>query len=938
MADGSIIIDTRLDTTGVQKGIQKLQSAVKTGLTAVTGAATAFAGYAVKVGSDFEASMSKVQAISGATAEEIGQLEAKAKEMGASTKFSATESAEALQYMAMAGWKTNDMLGGLEGIMNLAAASGEDLALTSDIVTDALTAFGLKASDSGHFADVLAKASSNANTNVAMMGYTFKYAAPLAGALGYSIEDTALAIGLMANAGIKSETAGTALRSMFSNLTSAVELTGDKLGKYVIDTQNADGSMVPLKETLDDLRYAFSQMTEAEKTANAESIAGKEAMSGLLAIVNASEADYEKLANAIADSDGAAKEMAETMQDNLQGKFTIMKSALEGLGISFYDYLETPLKEVVDEATDYLVRLNNSLKNVGLVGFSDSWKQILGEILEEIAAKGPEMIKAAGDLILDFLDGIEQNSDEVAAAGVELVIAFSEAMLKVTVKLADVGLALVVSLVQYLVSNASRLGPVALNLVVQFVTGLISGKVKLAKPAKELIEELAGKLKTNITSKIPEVGRQLVNGLIQGIKSGWGNLKGFVGGWANDIVNSVKSKFGIHSPSAVFRDQVGRMLGLGMMQGLESTEELLIDTVETIGERLIDANVSVQEKLKLLDIEAARERAEAMEEYGIENIDAMYNAFVEAEQSNIEEKQARLEEIELALQKDKNDKKLLAEQEALQNDVALLEEFKSNYEATYQDMVSAYEKAYDAIMDKQTKLEEKLQAFGELYEALLDEDGRATGEIRLADLQGQIDTITAYGDSLEALKAKGSVTQEFLDEILAMSVEDGLKYMQLLLDQTDEDFDNYLNLWKEKQKKSKEIAQKYYKDQFELLKRDFNDKIQKQMGLLPDQARKIGLDAAKNLAQGIRNNSGQVFSAIDAIIAKMEEMEAAANAAKWAAEEAASAQSEYAAAASYSITNDSRNISQNVNFYSNTPTPAESYRAVRQAGKELAGL
>ncbi len=937
MADGSIIIDTRLDTTGVQKGIQKLQSAVKTGLTAVTGAATAFAGYAVKVGSDFEASMSKVQAISGATAEEIGQLEAKAKEMGASTKFSATESAEALQYMAMAGWKTNDMLGGLEGIMNLAAASGEDLALTSDIVTDALTAFGLKASDSGHFADVLAKASSNANTNVAMMGYTFKYAAPLAGALGYSIEDTALAIGLMANAGIKSETAGTALRSMFSNLTSAVELTGDKLGKYVIDTQNADGSMVPLKETLDDLRYAFSQMTEAEKTANAESIAGKEAMSGLLAIVNASEADYEKLANAIADSDGAAKEMAETMQDNLQGKFTIMKLALEGLGISFYDYLETPLKEVVDEATDYLVRLNNSLKNVGLVGFSDSWKQILGEILEEIAAKGPEMIKAAGDLILDFLDGIEQNSDEVAAAGVELVIAFSEAMLKVTVKLADVGLALVVSLVQYLVSNASRLGPVALNLVVQFVTGLISGKVKLAKPAKELIEELAGKLKTNITSKIPEVGRQLVNGLIQGIKSGWGNLKGFVGGWADDIVNSVKNKFGIHSPSAVFRDQVGRMLGLGMMQGLESTEELLIDTVETIGERLIDANVSVQEKLKLLDIEAARERAEAMEEYGIENIDAMYNAFIEAEQSNIEEKQARLEEIELALQKDKNDKKLLAEQEALQNDVALLEEFKSNYEATYQDMVSAYEKAYDAIMDKQTKLEEKLQAFGELYEALLDEDGRATGEIRLADLQGQIDTITAYGDSLEALKAKGSVTQEFLDEILAMSVDDGLKYMQLLLDQTDEDFDNYLNLWKEKQKKSKEIAQKYYKDQFELLKRDFNDKIQKQMGLLPDQARKIGLDAAKNLAQGIRNNSGQVFSAIDAIIAKMEEMEAAANAAKWA-EEAASAQSEYAAAASYSITNDSRTISQNVNFYSNTPTPAESYRAVRQAGKELAGL
>ena len=938
MADGSIIIDTKLDSTGFQKGIQKLQGAAKTGLAALGGVVSGFGAYAIKAGSDFEASMSKVGAISGATAEDMELLTAKAKEMGAATKFSASESAEALQYMAMAGWKTEDMLGGLEGIMNLAAASGEELALTSDIVTDALTAFGLKASDSGHFADVLAKASSNANTNVAMMGYTFKYAAPLAGALGYSIEDTALAIGLMANAGIKSETAGTALRTMFSELTGVVELSGEKLGKYTLDMQAADGSMVPLKETLDSLREAFSQMTEAEKLANAESLVGKEAMSGLLAIVNASEADYQKLSAAIADSDGAAKAMAETMQDNLQGQITVMKSALEGLGITFYGSLETPLKEVVETGIDYINRLNNSLKNCGFQGFSSTWKQILGEMLETTAQQGPEMVESAANLLLDFLDGIEQNSDEVAAAGVELVIALAQAMLKVTVKLGDVGLQLILSLVQYLWDNASRLGPVALGLVVQFATGLLSGKVKLAKPAKELIEETAKKLKAHTVDKIPEVGRQLVNGLIQGIKSGWGNLKNFIGGWADDIVTSVKNKFGIHSPSVVFKEQVGRMLGLGLQQGLESTEDLLVDTVETIGERLIDANLSAQEKLRLLEGEKARERAEQMQAYGIENIDAMYNAFLEAEQAKIAEKQARLEEIELALQKSKNDKKLLAEQEALQNDVVLLEQFKSNYEATYNNMVQAYEKAYDAIMDKQTKLEEKLQAFGQLYEALLDEDGKATGNIKLADLQGQIDTITAYGDSLEALKAKGSVTQEFLDEILAMSVEDGLKYMQLLLDQTDVDFENYINLWKEKQKKSKEIAQKYYKDQFDLLKRDFNDKIQKQMGLLPEQARKIGLDTAKSLAQGIRNNSGQVFSAIDAIIEKMQEMEAAANAAQRAAEEAASVQGDYAAASSYSVTNNSRTLHQNVNFYSNTPTPGESYRAVKQAGKELASL
>ena len=245
----------------------------------------------------FEAAMSQVEAISGATGTEMVKLTEKAKEMGATTKFTAQESAEAFNYMAMAGWKTDDMLSGIEGILNLAAASGEDLALTSDIVTDALTAFGLQAGDSAHFADVLAMASSNANTDVAKMGYTFKYAAPLAGALGYTIEDTALAIGMMANAGIKSETAGTALRTMFSELTGTIELTGKKLGKYVLDMEKADGSMVPLRETLVSLREAFSQMSDAEQAANAESLVGKEAMTGLLAIVNETEENFKKLTN-----------------------------------------------------------------------------------------------------------------------------------------------------------------------------------------------------------------------------------------------------------------------------------------------------------------------------------------------------------------------------------------------------------------------------------------------------------------------------------------------------------------------------------------------------------------------------------------------------------------------------------------------------------------
>lgn len=265
-------------------------------------------GYAaIKTAADFDSAMSQVAAVSGATGDDLRALRDKAREMGEKTKFSASEAAEAMNYMAMAGWKTEAMLSGIDGIMNLAAASGEDLATTSDIVTDALTAFGLSAEDSTHFADILAAASSNANTNVAMLGETFKYCAPIAGALGFSAEDTAEAIGLMANAGIKSTQAGTALRSIMNNLAGEVKICGDALGEVVISTTNSDGSMRDLSDILGDCRSAFSQLTEAEQAQAAEALVSKNAMSGFLALMNAAPADVEKLSGAIADCDGTAE-------------------------------------------------------------------------------------------------------------------------------------------------------------------------------------------------------------------------------------------------------------------------------------------------------------------------------------------------------------------------------------------------------------------------------------------------------------------------------------------------------------------------------------------------------------------------------------------------------------------------------------------------------
>lgn len=330
--------------SGTGKSLTSAGSTLTKSVTApVVGLGTAV----VKTSADFESAMSKVSAISGATGSDLDALNQKAQEMGAKTKFSATESAEAFTYMAMAGWKTEDMLQGIEGIMSLAAADGLDLATTSDIVTDALTAFGLSASDSGHFADVLAKASSNANTNVSMLGESFKYAAPVAGALGYSAEDTAIALGLMANAGIKGSQGGTALRSSLTRLIKPTDDAAALMEQYGLSMTNADGSMKSLGEVMNMLRDKLGGLTEAEQAQVAAQIFGQEAMSGMLAIINASDSDYAKLTDAIYDADGAAQQMADTMLDNLSGQLTLLKSALEGLAIQFGEILMPYIKQFV---------------------------------------------------------------------------------------------------------------------------------------------------------------------------------------------------------------------------------------------------------------------------------------------------------------------------------------------------------------------------------------------------------------------------------------------------------------------------------------------------------------------------------------------------------------------------------------------------------------
>lgn len=337
------------------------KSVGKSMTTAITLPVAGIVGSSVKTAMSFEQQMSKVSAISGAAGEDLQDLTAKAKEMGAKTKFSATESAQAFEYMAMAGWKTEEMMNGIEGVMNLAAASGEDLATVSDIVTDAMTAFGMKASESGRFADILASASSNSNTNVAMLGESFKYVAPVMGALGMSAEDTAVALGLMANAGIKSSMAGTSLRTAITNLSEPTAQMQKAMKKLNISMTDSKGQTKDLKTIMKDLRSSFANLTETEQVNYATAIFGKNAYAGMLAIINSSEQDFNKLTSAVyssSDGIGTASKMSETMMDNLSGQITILKSAWEGIQLKIADSVLPTIKKFVEWAQKVADKIN----------------------------------------------------------------------------------------------------------------------------------------------------------------------------------------------------------------------------------------------------------------------------------------------------------------------------------------------------------------------------------------------------------------------------------------------------------------------------------------------------------------------------------------------------------------------------------------------------
>ena len=898
-ADGTDKTKKQLD--GLKSGVEGIKKAAKVavkGIAAASAAITAGFGAAIKVGADFEAQMSTVSAISGASAEDMNKLGEKAKEMGIKTKFSATEAGQAMEYMAMAGWKTEDMLNGVEGIMNLAAASGEDLAAVSDIVTDAMTAFGLAADQSGRFADVLAAASSNSNTNVGMMGETFKYVAPVAGAMKFSIEDTAVAIGLMANAGIKGSQAGTALRSTLSRLAKPPKEARDAMEALNLTVTNTDGSFKNFNQITVELREKFGALNDSQKTMYANMLGGQEAMSGLLAIVNASDADFNKLSEAIKNSAGSAENMANIRLDDLQGQITLLKSSLEGLGVAIYKSNNAIITGAIEKIKEYVNALNEAFSNGGFSGMIAKTGDILADAVTQIGGQAPALIEAAQSLISTFAAAISNNAGKIGEQASNIVFTLVNSILQLLPQILQAGIDIIVSLgnglanglpqlipqmvdtiltlVETIINNIDSIIDTGEQIIQALIDGIINSLPIIIEKAPEIIAELVSAIIRNapkmavaslqiilslakgimsfageLYSRIPEfvqgaiavfkqgfetakdIGTHIITGIWNGILGAkewlWNNIKK----WAGQFVNGVKELFGIHSPSRVMRDEVGRYIAEGVAAGIDDNKDKVLNSITALGK---DTRTEVQ---KVKD-EINKTLLDSEKKYNKES-ERLKNSKKKSDKAYLENLKKTAEEerkIYDALQKDiENQKK------------AIINDFDEIAQKAF--------KSVSEIQKAQESMREKLADYGNLYseKTLFIMNGKEYKKTTLDNLAEQTEKLKQYKDLLENIKKRADVPKEFFEAMRDMSVDEGVEYGKLLTSLSDKDFNQYISDWKEKQETAKDISKELYKDETENLQKTLIDGFSK----TPEEFFEIGEDSVKSFGKGFMDNLAGVM-------------------------------------------------------------------------------
>ncbi|MBQ9302027.1 phage tail tape measure protein [Butyrivibrio sp.] len=766
--------------------------AIEAALKTIVNGVKQVAEYSIEAGSSFEAGMDKVAAISGATGEDLERLTEKAKEMGATTMFSATESAEALQYMAMAGWKADQMIAGLPAIMNLAAASGDDLATVSDIVTDDLTAFGLAAEDAGHFADVLAAASSNANTNVSLMGETFKYAGAVAGAMGYDVEDLAVATGLMANAGIKASNAGTALRSVITRMAKPTKESYQAMQDLGISLTDNEGQMYSFMEIMEQMRDGFADLTEAEKAEEAAMLAGKTGMSGLLSIVNASEADFNKLCEAIENCDGAAEEMAATMQDNLKGKVTILQSALEGLGISVYDVFSEDLKGGVEAATEAVERLHDSVENgdigVSLNKMSDALEDMitaavdLGEDVLPVLIDAFTWIIDHGGLVAGTIGGILafKTTMDVATAAVS---AFNAVMAANPYVLIAAGIAALTGALIGLSSEiesdeerVKRLNDTAAESVKKYdqINEKLDENIQNRENARKSIEseEAASKKlvselselqsKTSLTTE--EQARQ--SAIIEQLNQQYPDL--------NLAIDEQTGKLNL-STDAILENIDALLQQAKAAAAQEDMANIAKDLYEAEKE-LADIEKERTDNLNE-SADASRQAYREMEEYGRVTDETQERVALASEvQENLNEKYNETQEKITSL---------TGEYETAAEYVAAsTEQMAESTEGATDRMGTAFEELEEEAREELDKIKETVSGFSGMFDEMSTEASKSMGEIS-QNLANNAQSMSDYADNIHkamniAAESTDSSTKAIVDYLIGMGVDGAAELAQFV--------------------------------------------------------------------------------------------------------------------------------------------------------------
>lgn len=502
---GSVIIKIEGDDTdfkgkvkdlgkAAESGVSKLGSVVKTAAVGIGGAMVAIGGYAIKVGSDFESAMSNVAAVSGATGDDLQMLKDTAQEMGATTQFSATEAANALSYMALAGWDANQSAAALPGVLNLAAASGMELASASDMVTDYMSAFGMSCEQSGYFADMLAYAQSNANTTAELLGESYKNCAANMAAAGQDVETTTSLLAMMANQGLKGSEAGTALAAVMRDLTAKMSDGAIKIGDTSVAVQDANGNYRDLTDILQDVESATNGMGDAEKAAALSSTFTADSIKGLNLILNAGVSNAADFENQLRNSVGTAENMANVMNDNLAGAMKSLQSRAEALGIAIYESFSVQLKDAVNAAADALSSLTDAFETGGIEGAFNQLGMLAQQGIQTIIAQAPAMTQAAAQMINNFASGLAEGIPNVLAQALPLILQFTESLRE----------------------NAGTLIDAGLNLILQLAQGIANSLPLLIEYIPQIITNIAGIINDN-APKILATGVQILATLALGI-------------------------------------------------------------------------------------------------------------------------------------------------------------------------------------------------------------------------------------------------------------------------------------------------------------------------------------------------------------------------------------------------------------------------------------